>query len=189
MSSAKMRVLKPEIDKLNEKLGDKDPMKKQQETMALYRKAGVNPMAGCLPMLLQMPILYAMFRFFPASIELRQQSFLWAEDLSTYDSIFSWNAEVPLFSWAFDNHISLFTILMAISMFLYTRTNSAMTAQSGPQAQQMKIMMNIMPFFMLFIFNSMAAGLTYYYFLSNMVSIGQHFVIKNWIIDEKCNKS
>ncbi|UTW61208.1 membrane protein insertase YidC [bacterium SCSIO 12741] len=123
LSGAKMRVLKPEIEEINQKFKDADPMKKQQEVMGLYRKAGVNPMAGCFPMLLQMPILYALFMLFPSSIELRGEPFLWATDLSTYDAIFTWDAEIPLVSRFYGNHVSLFTVLMAFSLFFYTRSN------------------------------------------------------------------
>ena len=137
-SQAKMKVLKPEIDKITEKHKDKDPMKAQQATMALYKKAGVNPLGGCVPMLLQMPILFALFRFFPASIELRQKSFLWATDLSTYDSVLDLPFEIPFYG----DHVSLFTLLMTISTLLYTRMNSQM---SGPQMAQMKWMMYLMP--------------------------------------------
>ena len=138
LSQAKMKVLKPEVDKLTEKTKDKDPMKAQQATMALYRKAGVNPMGGCLPMLFQFPILIAMFRFFPASIELRQQSFLWADDLSTYDSIYDLGFSIPFYG----DHISLFTLLMTISTLLYTKMNSSMATG---QMAQMKWMMYLMP--------------------------------------------
>ena len=182
-SSAKMKVLKPEIEALNKKHEKDDAMKKQQATMALYKKAGVNPMAGCLPMLLQMPILYAMFRFFPASIELRQEGFLWADDLSSYDSIYDFPGgfEIPFYG----DHISLFTVLMAISMYFYTKSNSSMTSMgSGPQAAQMKIMTNLMPFMMLVFFNNYSAGLSYYYFLANVITIFQQFAIKQWFIDE-----
>ena len=159
-----MKVLKPEIDALNERMKDADPMKKQQETMKLYRTAGVNPMAGCVPMFFQMPILFAMFRFFPSSIELRQESFLWADDLSSYDSILDlsqWGIDIPFYG----DHVSLFTILMCVSMFLYNKVNSSMGQMgggSGMQAQQMKMMMYIMPIGMLFWFNSYASGLSYY---------------------------
>ena len=145
-----MRVLKPEINEINEKFKGKDKaVEKQQATMALYRQTGVSPFAGCIPVLLQMPILYAMFRFFPSSIELRQQSFLWAEDLSTYDAIVTWDAQIPLLSSFYGNHISLFTVLMAISLFFYTRYNMQMSMTSGPQAGQMKIMLYLMPFMLL----------------------------------------
>lgn len=182
VSSAKMRVLKPEIDEHNERHKNDDPMKKQQAMMALYKKAGVNPLAGCVPMLLQMPILYAMFKFFPSSIELRQESFLWAEDLSTYDSIYDLGFNIPFYG----DHISLFTLLMSISTFLYTKYNMQTTTMGGGmQAQQMKIMMYIMPFMLLGFFNSFSAGLSYYYFLANMISVLQQLVIMKWFIDEK----
>ncbi|MGC6469946.1 MAG: membrane protein insertase YidC [Flavobacteriales bacterium] len=176
-SQAKMKVLKPEIDKITEKFKDKDPMKSQQETMALYKKTGVNPLGGCIPMLLQMPILFALFRFFPASIELRQQSFLWADDLSSYDSVLSLPFEIPFYG----DHVSLFTLLMTISTLLYTRMNSQM---SGPQMAQMKWMMYLMPIMFLGFFNNYAAGLSYYYFLANMVTFGQQFVMRKYFINE-----
>jgi len=176
-SQAKMKVLKPEIDKINEKHKDKDPMKAQQETMALYKKTGVNPLGGCIPMLLQMPILFALFRFFPASIELRQKSFLWADDLSSYDSVLNLPFEIPFYG----DHVSLFTLLMTISTLLYTRMNSQM---SGPQMAQMKWMMYLMPIMFLGFFNNYAAGLSYYYFLANMVTFGQQFVMRKYFIDE-----
>ena len=153
LSQAKMKVLKPEIDKMTEKHKGKDPMKVQQETMNLYRKAGVNPMGGCLPMLFQFPILIAMFRFFPASIELRSEAFLWADDLSAYDSIYDLPFEIPFYG----DHISLFTLLMTISTLLYTRMNSQMA--SGQMAQ-MKWMMYLMPIMFLGFFNNYAAGLS-----------------------------
>jgi YidC/Oxa1 family membrane protein insertase len=180
VSSAKMKVLKPEIEELNEKLKNADALKKQQAQAALYKQAGVNPLAGCIPMLLQMPILYAMFRFFPASIELRQQGFLWADDLSSYDSILELGFNIPFYG----SHVSLFTILMAISMYLYTKTNTQMTTMSGPQAAQMKMLTYMMPVMMLFFFNSFSSGLSYYYFLSNVFSMLQQWVIKKWFIDE-----
>lgn len=184
LSSAKMRVLKPEITEISEKHKD-DPMKKQQATMALYKKAGVNPLAGCVPMLIQMPILFAMFRFFPASIELRQQSFLWADDLSSYDSVLNLPFEIPFYG----SHVSLFTLLMALSMVFYTRMNSSQMSMGGGaagdmQATQMKIMMYLMPIMMLFFFNSYSSGLSYYYLVANLMSMGQMFAIKTWIIDE-----
>ena len=174
LSQAKMKVLKPEIDKLTEKTKDKDPMKAQQATMALYRKAGVNPMGGCLPMLFQFPILIAMFRFFPASIELRQQSFLWADDLSTYDSIYDLGFSIPFYG----DHISLFTLLMTISTLLYTKMNSSMATG---QMAQMKWMMYLMPIMFLGFFNNYAAGLSYYYFLANMFTFTQQYFMKNLI--------
>jgi YidC/Oxa1 family membrane protein insertase len=183
MSGAKMRVLKPEIAEINAKHGD-DAMKKQQATMALYRQTGVNPLAGCIPMLIQMPILIAMFKFFPASIELRQEGFLWATDLSTYDSIFNLGFEIPFYG----DHVSLFTILMAISLAFYTKFNSQMggmgAASDGPMAAQMKIMMYLMPVMMLFFFNNYPAGLSYYYFLANVISLLQTLIIQKVFINE-----
>ena len=176
LSQAKMKVLKPEIDKINEKNKGKDPMKIQQETMSLYRKAGVNPMGGCLPMLFQFPILIAMFQFFPASIELRQQSFLWADDLSSYDSIYNLGFNIPFYG----DHVSLFTLLMTISTLFYTRMNSSMATG---QMAQMKWMMYLMPIMFLGFFNNYAAGLTYYYFLANMFTMTQQYFM-NRFIDE-----
>ena len=184
LSSAKQKVLKPEIDALNEQYKDADPMKKQQAVMGLYRKTGVNPMAGCVPMLIQLPILYAMFRFFPASIELRQKSFLWADDLSSYDSIFQWTAEIPFISSVYGNHISLFTLLMALSTLIYTLMNSSQMP-TQPGLPNMKIIMVLFPIMMLFFFNKFASGLSYYYLLANMFSMGQMYVIKNYVIDQE----
>jgi YidC/Oxa1 family membrane protein insertase len=186
VSSAKMRVLKPEIDQITEKFKDsKDPMKKQQATMDLYKKAGVNPLAGCVPMLLQMPILFAIFRFFPSSIELRQQPFLWAHDLSSYDSIFSWTTEIPILSSVYGNHISLFTLLMTISTLIYTKVNNDMMGSGASQMPGMKTMMYIMPLMFLGIFNSYASGLSYYYFLANMITFLQMFLIRKTINEDK----
>lgn len=185
LSGAKMRVLKPEIKEINDKYKD-DAMKKQQSMMALYRQTGVNPLSGCIPLLIQMPILFAMFRFFPASIELRQESFLWADDLSTYDSIYDFPAgfSIPFYG----DHVSLFTLLMAVSIMLYTKLNSQMGmgggATEGPMAAQMKIMTYLMPIMMLFFFNSYSSGLSYYYFLANIISIGQTFLIRKVFINE-----
>ncbi len=184
MSTAKMRVLKPEIEELNKKFeGKDDPMAKQQATMALYSKAGVNPLGGCLPMLFQMPILIALFRFFPASIELRQQSFLWAEDLSSYDSILDLPWDIPFYG----DHVSLFTLLMTISTIFYTRLNMSMQA-GNPQMEQMKWMMYLMPVMMLGWFNSYASGLSYYYFLANMVTFGQNFAFRKLVDDDAIHK-
>lgn len=181
LSSAKMRVLKPEIDALNEKFKDAEPMKKQQATMDLYRKTGVSPFAGCLPMLVQLPILYAMFRFFPNAIQLRQEGFLWADDLSSYDSI----ATLPFTIPAYGDHVSLFTLLMAASTFFYTMFNSSnMPTQTQPGMPNMKVIMYIFPFMMLFFFNSFASSLSYYYFLANLTSIIQMVLIKKFLIDE-----
>ncbi|MBR1630343.1 MAG: membrane protein insertase YidC [Paludibacteraceae bacterium] len=183
-SSAKMRFLKPEIDKINEKYPQEKMQERQQATMALYRKAGVSPMSGCLPLLLQMPILIAMFSFFPTSIELRQQSFLWAHDLSTYDAVLTWNANIPIISWFFGNHISLFCLLMTITNIVYTHLN--MQSQGGAdQMKAMKWMMYLMPVFFLYIFNDYAAGLSYYYLISLLITIIQTMAIRFFIDDEK----
>ena len=176
LSQAKMKVLKPEIEKINAKNKGKDQMKIQQETMNLYRKAGVNPMGGCLPMLFQFPILIAMFRFFPASIELRQESFLWADDLSSYDSIYDLGFSIPFYG----DHISLFTLLMTLSTLLYTKMNSSMATG---QMAQMKWMMYLMPIMFLGFFNNYAAGLSYYYFLANMFTFTQQYFMMR-LIDE-----
>ncbi len=188
LSSAKMRVIKPQLEKLNEENKDADPMKKQQATMALYKQTGVNPLAGCIPALLQMPILIALYRLFPASIELRHKGFLWADDLSSVDDYINLGFSIPLYG----DHVSIFTLLMAISMFFYMRFNNQMTpSQSGGGEMQeaiqknMKVMMNLMPLFMLFMFNNYAAGLSFYYFLANTITIGQTLTIKKFIIDEK----
>lgn len=180
-SSAKMRVLKPEIDELGKKFPKKeDGLKKQQATMELYKKAGVNPMAGCIPMLLQFPILLAMFRFFPSSIELRQESFLWAHDLSSYDSIMSLPFTIPFYG----DHVSLFTLLMTVSTLLYTKMNNDMMS-SSQQLPGMKTMMYLMPVMFLGIFNNFSSGLSYYYFLANMITFAQMFVIKRTINEDK----
>ena len=179
-SSAKMRVLRPEVEEINKKYPKKeDDMKKQQATMALYKKAGVNPMAGCLPMLLQLPILIAMFRFFPSSIELRGQGFLWAHDLSTYDSVLRLPFEIPFYG----DHVSLFTLLMAISTVLYTWVNQQ-NMNTGQQMPGMKTMMYFMPVMLLFIFNNYASGLSYYYFLANIITFIQMIVIRRFIDED-----
>ncbi len=175
-SQAKMKVLQPEIAEITAKYPD-DAMKKQQETMGLYRKAGVNPLGGCIPGLLQMPILIAMFRFFPSSIELRGESFLWAKDLSTYDSVLDLPFKIPFYG----DHVSLFTLLMTVSTLLYTRMNMQMTSAANPQ---MKWMMYLMPVMFLGVFNNYSAGLSYYYFLSNVFGFGQQYLFKAFI-DEK----
>jgi YidC/Oxa1 family membrane protein insertase len=181
MSSAKMRVLKPEIDEIGKKFPKKeDSMKKQQATMALYKKAGASPMAGCVPMLLQFPILIAMFRFFPSSIELRQQSFLWATDLSSYDSILELGFSIPFYG----DHVSLFTLLMTVSTIIYTKVNMANQA-TGSQMPGMKVMMYMMPVMFLGIFNSYASGLSYYYFLANMITFLQMFIIRKFVDEDK----
>lgn len=186
MSSAKMRVLKPEIDEINRKFEGKDAMAKQQATMALYRQTGVNPFAGCIPVLLQMPILYAMFRFFPAEIVLRGKSFLWADDLAAYDSIVSWSQNIPILSSIYGNHVSGFTILMAASTFLYSQMSMGAQPQMAqqPGMPNMKVMMNLFTVMMLFFFNNQPSGLALYYFIANMVSIGQMWAIKKYFINE-----
>jgi YidC/Oxa1 family membrane protein insertase len=183
VSSAKMRILKPDIDAINARYPDPaDALKKNQEMMTLYRRAGVNPLAGCIPALLQMPLLFAMLSFFPSSIELRQQSFLWADDLSTYDAIFTFGY-VPLLSDWYGSHVSLLAILMTASTVLYTlMTNTNLG--TGPQAQQMKIMMYIMPVFFLLFLNSQPAALCLYYLIANVISILQTIIIREYIIDE-----
>ncbi|PKP06175.1 MAG: membrane protein insertase YidC [Bacteroidetes bacterium HGW-Bacteroidetes-5] len=181
MSSAKMKVLKPEIDKINAKYPkSEDSMKKQQEVMALYSKTGVSMFGGCLPMLLQFPILFAMFRFFPASFELRQESFLWAEDLSAYDSVLSLPFTIPLYG----DHVSLFAILMAVSMYFYSRMNIDQMS-AGPQMAGMKYMsLYFMPLFLLVLCNNFSSGLSYYYMLSNVITIGQTWLIRKYFVDE-----
>ncbi len=179
MSTAKMKVLKPQIDEINNKIPKEKAMERQQATMALYKKAGVNPLGGCLPMLLQMPILFAMFRFFPASIELRQEAFLWADDLSSYDSIFSLPFNIPFYG----SHVSLFCLLMSIVNIIYTRMNSEMT-QSSNQMPGMKTMMYMMPVMFLFFFNSYASGLSYYYFISTVITIGQTIIIRRFVDED-----
>ncbi|MCD6347153.1 MAG: membrane protein insertase YidC [Bacteroidales bacterium] len=180
VSGAKMRVLKPQIDELSKKYSKDKAMEKQQATMALYKKAGVNPMGGCLPMLLQMPIWLALFRFFPASIELRQQSFLWATDLSSYDSIINLPFTIP----AYGDHVSLFTLLMAISMALTTKINMSQT-DTGQGMPGMKMMTYLMPVMMLVFFNSYASGLSFYYFVSNVITCIQMTLIKRSVDEEK----
>ena len=185
VSSAKMKLLKPEIDEISAKFPKKDDaMKKQQATMALYKKAGVSPLSGCVPMLLQFPILIAMFRFFPASIELRQQSFLWANDLSSYDSILNLPFNIPFYG----DHISLFTLLMTASTILYTMVNNQMMASSSQQMPGMKTMMYIMPVMFLGIFNNYSSGLSYYYLLANLITFAQIYGIRSFVDEDKLHK-
>lgn len=179
LSQAKMRVLKPEMDELNKKYENEDPLKKQQALMALYKEAGVNPLGGCFPLLLQLPILLAMFNFFPNAIELRQQSFLWAEDLSTFDSIITLPFSIPVYG----DHVSLFALLMTISTIIYTMMNNSLSVQNE-QMKQMKWMMYLMPVVFLLVLNSYAAGLNYYYFLANIITFGQQFAFTK-LVDEK----
>ena len=183
VSMAKMRLIKPQVDELNKKFPKReDAAKKQQAMMELYKKAGINPMGGCIPMLIQLPILIAMFRFFPASIELREQPFLWADDLSSYDSIVNLPFSIPFYG----DHVSLFALLMAVSLFGYSWFNYQQTASSQPQMAGMKFMMvYMMPIMMLFWFNSYSSGLCYYYLLSNIFTIGQTLVIRRMVDDNK----
>ena len=180
-SQVKMRVLKPELEVINEKFKD-DPMKKQQETMNLYTKSGANPMSGCLPAFLQMPIFFALFVFFPAAFSLRGKSFLWADDLSSYDSILDLGFYIPLYG----DHISLFPILASIAIFFYTKmtTGQQMMPASQTGGVNMKVIMYLMPIMMLFFFNNYASGLSLYYFISNVLTIVLMLVIKNFIIDD-----
>jgi YidC/Oxa1 family membrane protein insertase len=182
ISTAKMRLLKPEIEEIQKKFGEDKKLESQQAVMAFYKKAGVNPMGGCLPMLLQMPILIAMFYFFPISIELRQQSFLWASDLSTYDSIMTLPFTVP---FGFGNHVSLFCLLMTVTNILYVKYNNEMTGAGTQQMPGMKTMMYLMPLMFLFIFNSYAAGLSLYYFLSLVLTFVQMYIFKKLINEDK----
>jgi len=182
-SSAKMRLLKPDIEEISKKFPKReDAMKKQQATMALYKQAGVNPLAGCIPMLLQMPILIAMFRFFPSSIELRQKSFLWAHDLSSYDSIWTFpdGFSIPFYG----DHVSLFTLLMTVSTIIYTKLNSQMMS-TGQQMPGMKWMLYLMPVMFLGIFNNYASALSYYYFLANVITFAQMYVFRLTINEKK----
>ena len=184
-SSAKMRVLKPQIDAINEKYPPEKMQERQQATMALYNKAGVSPMSGCLPMLFQFPVLMAMFWFFPTAIELRGQSFLWAEDLSTFDAIISWDTYIPVISWAFNNHISLFCLLMTITNIVYSWLNmQTQPTGNDPTQKMMRWMMYLMPLMFFFIFNDYAAGLSYYYFVSLLFTILQTYLFR-WTIDDK----
>lgn len=185
-STAKMRVLKPEIDEISAKFPDeKDNMKKQQAVMELYRKAGASPTAGCLPMLLQLPILWAIFRFFPSSIELRQQPFLWADDLSTYDSILDLGFNIPFYG----DHVSLFTLLMTITTILYTYINNKQMAATQQQGMKgMKVMMYLMPIMFLGLFNSYSSGLSYYYMLVNIITFLQMYLFRVFLDDEKLRK-
>ena len=181
-SSAKMQVIKPEMDKINAKYpNEKDAMKKQQATMELYQKAGISPMGGCLPMLLQMPILFAMFRFFPASIELRQQKFLWADDLSAYDSIVDFGFNVPLLG----DHLSLFALLMALTMFFYSKMTSAQMSDDPNMAGMKFMSVWLMPIMMFFICNNLSAALSYYYLLSNIITMIMTWYIRKYVVTEE----
>jgi YidC/Oxa1 family membrane protein insertase len=186
LSQAKMKVLRPEIAELGEKF-KKDAMKKQQETMKLYNKAGVNPMAGCIPALIQLPFMYASFQFFPSAFELRQKSFLWADDLSSFDEIVKLPFHIPLYG----DHISLFPVLASIAIFFYMKMTSGDQQMAAPQQEGMpdmgkimKIMIYVSPIMMLFFFNSYGAGLSLYNFISNLITIGIMVVIKKYVVDE-----
>ena len=181
-SSAKMQVIKPEVDKLNQKYpNEKDAMKKQQAMMDLYQKAGISPMGGCLPMLLQMPILFAMFRFFPASIELRQQKFLWADDLSAYDSIWDFGVNIPLLG----DHLSLFALLMAVTMFVYSKMTSAQMSDDPNMAGMKFMSVWLMPIMMFFICNNLSSALSYYYLLSNIITMAMTWYIRKFVVTEE----
>jgi YidC/Oxa1 family membrane protein insertase len=179
LSMAKMKVLKPELDEIKEKFSD-DTSKVQQEQLKLYQQAGVNPISGCIPILLQMPILFAMFYLFPNSIELRQQSFLWAEDLSTYDSILNLPFTIPFYG----SHVSLFTILMTASTLIYTWQNNQLSSVQGP----MKSMSYIMPVVFMFVLNTFPSGLSFYYTMSTLLTFGQQAIIKRFVDEGKIKR-
>ncbi|MGB8704280.1 MAG: membrane protein insertase YidC, partial [Gillisia sp.] len=180
LSQAKMKILKPEINELNEKYKD-NAMKKQQETMKLYSKAGASPMSGCLPALLQIPVFYALFRFFPSAIQLRQKGFLWADDLSSYDTVAQLPFKIPFYG----DHVSLFPILASVAIFFYMQMTTGQSMQTQQQGMpNMKFLMYLSPLMMLFFFNNYASGLSLYYFTSNLITIGIMLVIKHVIIDE-----
>ena len=186
LSQAKMKVLRPEMNEINEKFGN-DAMKKQQETMKLYNKAGVNPMAGCIPALIQLPFMYASFQFFPAALQLRQQDFLWAKDLSSYDSVLKLPFNIPLYG----DHVSLFPILAAIAIFFYMKYTTGDQAMSAPQQEGMpdmagimKMMIWISPIMMLIFFNNYGSGLSIYNLFSNLMTLGLMFYIKNFLVND-----
>lgn len=186
MSSAKMRVLRPQVEEVNEKYPGQDKaMDRQKATMELYRQAGVNPMSGCIPMLLQMPILLALFAFFPSAIELRHQSFLWATDLSTYDAVFEWKANIPFLSSWLGNHISLFCVLMTATNIIYTKFNMDATNTGQQQMPGMKWMMMFMPLIFFFVLNNYPSGLTYYYFLSTLMTILITLAFRYFVDEDK----
>jgi len=185
MSSAKMRVMKPQIEAITAKYpGQENAMNRQQKTMELYRQVGINPMSGCVPMLIQMPVLLALFSFFPSAIQLRHQSFLWAPDLATYDAIIHWDTYIPFISSTFGNHLSLFCLLMTLVNIVYTKFSMDQTNTGQEQMPGMKLMMYIMPVFMLFILNSYPAGLNYYYFISTLITVLQTMAFR-YFLDEK----
>lgn len=181
LSQAKMKILRPEIDEINKKHKD-NAMKRQQETMALYTKAGANPMAGCLPALMQLPVFYALFMFFPSAFQLRHEGFLWADDLSSYDSIVELSFHIPFYG----SHVSLFPILASLAIFVYMMMTMGQTQMpQQPGMPNMKFIMYISPLFMLVFFNNYASGLSLYFFISNLITIGIMLVIKHYVIDEK----
>ena len=185
MSSAKMRVMKPQIEAITSKYpGQENAMTRQQKTMEFYKQVGINPMSGCIPMLLQMPFLLSLFMFFPSAIELRHQSFLWAPDLSTYDAVIKWNTDIPFVTQFFGNHVSIFCLLMSIVNVIYTKYNMEQTGTGQEQMPGMKMMMYIMPVFMLVFLNSYPAGLNYYYFISTLITILQTILFR-YFLDEK----
>lgn len=183
MSSAKMRLLKPQLDEINKKYPADKALEKQQAMMKLYKQAGINPMGGCLPLLLQMPILIALFYFFPGAIELRQQGFLWADDLASYDSILTLPFTIPFYG----SHVSLFCLLMTVTNIIYTVINYKNQPQND-QMKGMKMMMYLMPIMFLFIFNNYSAGLSYYYFIATLITILQTWIIRMFVNEEKMMK-
>jgi YidC/Oxa1 family membrane protein insertase len=186
MSQAKMRVLKPQVDELKKKFPKKEQaMELQQATMSLYSQAGASPMSGCLPMLLPLPILIALYWLFPTSIELRQQGFLWAKDLSTYDAVISWNQNIPLISNFLGNHISLFCLLMTIVNIVFSKINMSMTNTGQQQIPGMNMMMYLMPVMVFFFFNQSSSGLSWYYLISTLISIGQTMIFRFTVNEEK----
>ena len=187
LSQAKMKILRPELNDINAQYKD-NAMKRQQETMALYRKAGVNPMSGCVPALIQLPVFYALFMFFPTAFDLRQKSFLWADDLSSYDSIYELPFRIPFYG----DHVSLFPILASIAIFFYMKMTTGQQTMAQPtqegmpdMAKMMKVMIYLSPIFMMIFFNNYASGLSLYYFVSNLITIGIMLIIKNVILDEE----
>ena len=180
VSQAKMKILRPEINEINEKYKD-NAMKKQQETMALYSKAGASPMSGCLPALMQIPVFYALFNFFPSAFDLRQKSFLWAEDLSSYDNILDLPFTIPFYG----DHVSLFPILASIAIFFYMMMTTGQNMQTQPGMPNMKFIMYLSPLLMLFFFNNYASGLSLYYFVSNLITIFIMLAIKKFILNEE----
>jgi YidC/Oxa1 family membrane protein insertase len=175
-----MKVLKPEISEINEKFKD-NAVKKQQETMKLYNKAGVSPMSGCVPALLQLPIFYSLFMFFPTAFALRQKSFLWAEDLSAYDSVLDLPFTIPFYG----DHVALFPILASVAIFFYMMMTTGQNMPQQPGMPNMKFLLYLSPLMMLFFFNNYASGLSLYYFISNLITIGIMLVIKNYILDDE----